>query len=59
MLLQMRDLCCSILTFQEDTVFIQMQDDFNVRWGAQIKHVCQDKMYLSKLKMTPQKQNVC
>jgi len=30
MLLQMRDLYCSVLNFQENTIFTQMQDDFNV-----------------------------
>jgi len=55
MLFKMRDLYCLILNFQENAVFTQMQDDFNVQWGAQIKRVCQGKMYLSKSKMTPQK----
>ena len=29
-----------------------MQNDFNLRW-LPTKNVCQDKMYLSKSKMTP------
>jgi hypothetical protein len=36
----------------------QMEDDSNLRQPLE-KHVCQEKMYFSKSKMTPQKQNVC
>jgi len=35
-------------------LFIQMEDDSNLRRPPE-KHVCQEKTYFSKSKMTPQK----
>ena len=44
----------SISPYFMDTIFTQTQDDSNVRQPT-IKHICQGKIYLSKSKLAPVK----